>query len=338
MFAVALILSRSVYADCDVANNDPIDMLNYEDCNNAGTCVETGDHTRCECCDPFDPESWCFGYMDNKYSGDTCTTVEYAFAIGFGWRMVTEDGADPHVTCSDMDTDPPAAGGIGFTTSPNLGTQAMAALKTRGYEGITFSPACKTCRADSPCEFSDQGAVTDAVTVGFVTELNTFYDKRCAAYSVTAPKDCAANYDLGASAYEKLSDAFGEQAVGITAAFNAMLDGTHPLCDSRPELCLDWTDTKATVFVEHQFTATTTAVNPTEAPTNPPTDAPTDEPEPVPEAAAAPPACSNMPFSQCGGTYFQGETCCPAGTSCYAIVPMFHQCRTMCVAGWSCNN
>lgn len=37
-------------------------------------------------------------------------------------------------------------------------------------------------------------------------------------------------------------------------------------------------------------------------------------------------ACTNVQYSQCGGTGWTGETCCPVGTYCYVASPSFHQC------------
>merc|ERR1712050_637370 len=167
---------------------------------------------------------------------------------------------------------------------------------------------------------SDQGPVYEGVTAGFATELNTFYQRSCVSYSITQPADCEANDDLGLTAMEALYAAFGDDRANITPVFNSFLDGSHTWCLAKPSLCKSFTDTTATVFEKTEFKATGTFEIPTAAPTLEPTEE---------IAAPAPaPACSNGAYAMCGGTWHMGETCCPEGFHCFALIPAYHQCRS----------
>lgn len=340
MLAVALLAPLvSASAVCDLHNNDPETGLNYEDCNNAGKCVQRPSGQYCDCCDVTDETNWCYGtdlIPGTKFTGSSCTTAEFVHAVGFGWRFETTEGEVPAMTCSDMDSTPPTEGGIGHSTTPSLQHQVNVAMHVGGYRGITFAAACKTCREDSKCDFSDEGAHAKGMTAGFATELNTYYSKSCLSFKIHEPADCPANYDMGFSAYQALLGAFGADAALATGRLNSILDGTAAACAMDEVNCLDWTETKATVFAKKDYAFSKTYIS-TRPPTVEPTDMPTAEPEAPVLGAGAP--CPNGQFAACGGANHSGATCCPAGMSCLAVLPFgaLSLCSPNCFAGWACN-
>lgn len=336
MFTAALLFAPLVLADvCHVSNNNPDTGLNYEDCNNSGKCVQQPSGQRCECCDVNDSSNWCYGkdgVLAVKFSGDACTTAEYVYSVGFGWRFETPDDSTPALSCSDMDVDPPAEGGMWFYTTPNIQPLVTVALAMGGYSAVTLHVACHTCRPGNECNYSDSPAVSKGLTSGYYTDLNTYYSRYCFGGSLDAPKDCPQNFDLGVSAYNQLWQSFGVGAADITARLNTLMDGSNSACDD-PELdCLD-SDTTATVFNSHDFKSTKTHVATTKPPTPEPTQGPTEE-------IAAPAGCSNGEGSVCAGYSFlwkSGESCCPEGMQCYAIVAgVVSQCKASCPPGWAC--
>lgn len=339
MFAVALLFAPVVLADeCHVSNNDPDTGLNYFDCNNSGRCVQQPSGQRCECCDATDSSNWCSG-MDGvlalKFSGEACTTVEYTHGVGFGWRFETPDDGTPALTCSDMDSDPPAEGGLYFSTTPNIQGLVQGALAMGGYNAITLHVACHTCRPGNECDYSNTAPVSKGLTAGFWTDLNTYYHRPCFGGSISQPKDCPQNFDLGISAYNKLWESFGPGAQDVTARLNTLIDGSSPQCDDPQLNCLNSQDTTATVFQSLDYKATKTHIATTSPPTPAPIAPPTEE-----MAAPADTGCINGDGSVCGGLSFiwkSGESCCPEGLQCYAVVPgIVSQCKDSCPPGWAC--
>lgn len=342
MLALALLFSPFVNAEarkqCSMSNNAPDTKLNYEDCNNAGKCVRRGkNRTRCKCCNPTDPKNWCYGrediYLNHKFSGPSCSTVHYTYAVGFGWRFETNEGAMPPLTCTDMDSDPPTKGGIGHFTSPSLQQPINLALKTLEYPGVAMAAACQTCREDNPCNFSELGEVTEGVTVGFAMELNSYYNKKCMKFALE-PFDCEANYDLGFEALTGLNELLGAEGAlavvtpdmysPLTDALNSVVDGSNAACGILSAGCLDWTDTTATVLVKKDYHDAKEFINvePEPEPTPESEEVFEEEPAQAPEAE-----CSNAEWAQCGGTNFTGETCCPEGTTCTKVVDLYYNCQ-----------
>jgi len=284
---------------CDKTLNDPITELNYEGCNNAGRC-EGNRRTRCVCCNPEDSANWCFGSTTYPhpyiFSGTTCTTVSFIYAVTFGWRFQYEAGK-AEITCADMLTDPPGNGGVGFATDPPINNQVQGALEYpvdqsgASYTGIIYAAACQTCRPGNPCNFAGLGTVTEnAITAGFASEYNTFYDPTCASFQIDQPRDCAANTDLGVTAEQAFIAARGDtssQNMLLTRSLNAVLTGSHYQCgDQLSGICLSWTETEATVYVQNDLSSQReNFIITTDAPTPTPTEHPTD---PTPQPTATP--------------------------------------------------
>lgn len=280
----------SFVSSCKVEDNNPV--LNPE-CNYAGTCIDNGVFTYCDCCVPKDlgdrnpcGDSWVCDVNNpsngcNKYEGHECNRINSYYYVTIGLRMETIDVRDvPDITCTTIPKDRYEYGQFGVMSTSIL-LQVRAVVRSMGWEGtVQEIPFCDTCSPAYPCTLgiSDGVNATEGIGSPFQLNLNEYYDAGCSAGTYTpVVGECEANFDYGLRAHSAWA------VVQQKIIDNELVAINKELSD------LGWDNTKAVGFGFQDSSKILLNVritmSPTPNPTSYPTGNPTSHPSPLPTDA-----------------------------------------------------
>ena len=268
LFILALI--RAQLSGCDVDLNGEDDI--NEECNFTGQCQDALLNgfkigTSCLCCDVTEgPADHCEGSVPGSWEGTFCRTANFYTQVS--WGYIIEDAGD-EITCADDGTS---------TSVPDL-IDVVTELILPTYHGEILTLPCEICTPSAPCSFFDPAA-DSGIFVKFATDINTFYDIGCSWGDLPdSIRDCAANWDKGATGYLKMLSALDQ-----SNRYLQHLSDVQALVASEGGNGLGWSPTSInrvwhqSVSVEKVTVQTTRLPTPypTRLPTAPPTNPPTE--------------------------------------------------------------
>jgi len=197
----ALLLLSGCFAQSTCSPPDGGGLQLAPDCNYVGFCLGFGPDYSCFCCDVLLPLSPICAVTQGVFSGVNCNdyTIFYNFKFGF-----LIEGTN--VSCANDDVE---------SSSPSLESEIISIFSDL-YPGLVMPVSCPVCSTQSPCDYFDGPAATSGIYVQFGTDLNTYYDHDCGKENIVDyQRPCAANKDMGTSAYISILDAFNYTIVNI---------------------------------------------------------------------------------------------------------------------------
>lgn len=241
---------------CQVEENDSVTGLNYYGCNNAGRCVRRSRRvSQCECCDPYDPSSWCYDglndgspYDNQPLSGRQCTQLDRIESVYMGLRFEAAPGTESPLTCKDDSENMLLESQVKFAMKyPCKGDDCkeVDTSITTTFKGDVQHLRCWACSEERPCPRYGRMA-TDGIFAMFGAHMNTHYDESCKPLGFMNSGRCAANYDHGHAARAGWMNSIGpmpeslDETQQFITTIMAILTGEHPMCGT-PEaesICL----------------------------------------------------------------------------------------------------